>query len=65
MLAPDHAPYHGHVVLADVISAIKRTTGNFVNARTKDNQQKQVIFKVLTYNLEKVTGKITFQIYLE
>jgi len=57
--------YAKRTIIESVISAIKRTTGNFVNARTKDNQQKQVIFKVLTYNLEKVTGKIIFQIYLE
>jgi len=57
--------YAKRTIIESVISAIKRTTGNFVNARTKDNQQKQVIFKVLTYNLEKVAGKIIFQIYLE
>jgi len=57
--------YAKRMIIESVISAIKRTTGNFVNAKNKENQQKQVIFKVLTYNLEKVTGKITFQIYLE
>jgi transposase len=57
--------YSKRTIIESVISAIKRTTGNFVNARTKENQQKQVILKVLTYNLEKTSGKITFQIYLE
>jgi len=47
--------YNKRSVVESVISAIKRTTGGFVTATKQDNQQKQVILKVLTYNLEHLS----------
>jgi len=47
--------YNKRSVVESVISAIKRTTSGFVTATKQDNQQKQVILKVLTYNLEKLS----------
>ena len=47
--------YNKRSIVESVISAIKRTTGGFVTATTQDNQQKQVILKVLTYNLERLS----------
>lgn len=47
--------YNKRSIVESVISAIKRTTGGFVTATKQDNQQKQVILKVLTYNLEKLS----------
>jgi len=47
--------YNKRSIVESVISAIKRTTGGFVTATKQDNQQKQVILKVLTYNLEHLS----------
>jgi len=47
--------YNKRSIVESVISAIKRTTGGFVTATRQDNQQKQVILKVLTYNLERLS----------
>jgi transposase len=47
--------YNKRSIVESVISAIKRTTGGFVTATKQDNQQKQVILKVLTYNLERLS----------
>jgi transposase len=43
--------YHKRSIVESVISAVKRRFGDFVTSRKKDNQQKQVILKVLAYNI--------------
>ncbi len=47
--------YNKRSIVESVISAIKRTTGEYVTATKLDNPQKQVILKVLTYNLEPLS----------
>ena len=43
--------YHKRSIVESIISAIKRRFGDFVTAKTKDSQQKQVIIKAIAYNI--------------
>ena len=43
--------YHQRSTVESVISAVKRRFGDFVTARSSHNQQKQVMLKVLAYNI--------------
>ena len=56
--------YRQRALIESINSAIKRTLGGFVRARTASQQQKQVTIKTLTYNIEHInkTTKITLTI---
>jgi transposase len=44
------------LIVESIISAVKRRFRDFVTSRKQDNQQKQIILKVLAYNIT-ILGK--------
>ena len=54
----DRGKYRYRVIIESVNSAIKRTLGGYVNSKLGEMQEKQVIVKVLAYNLERISRKI-------
>lgn len=54
--------YRKRSIVESVISAVKRRFGDFVTSRKQDNQQKQVILKVLAYNIT-ILGKYKQKIF--
>ncbi len=57
--------YNKRVLIESVNSAIKRTLGGFVRARTPSNQQKTVTIKAITYNIERIGRTIKIQLYIK
>lgn len=60
----DEEEYHQRNIIESINSAIKRTLGGFIGSRCCENQEKQALFKILTYDLEIVNRKITLTINL-
>jgi IS5 family transposase len=56
--------YHQRNIVESINSAIKRTLGSSVLARSSENQEKQALLKTLTYNLKIINRKITLTINL-
>jgi transposase len=54
--------YRKRSIVESVISAVKRRFGDFVTSRKQDNQQKQVILKVLAYNIT-ILGKYKQKVF--
>jgi hypothetical protein len=60
----DKKEYAQRNIVESINSAIKRTLGSSVLARSSGNQEKQALLKALTYNLEIINRKITLTITL-
>lgn len=58
----DEKEYHQRNIIESINSAIKRTLGGFIGSRLRGNQEKQTLFKILTYDLEIINRKITLTI---
>ena len=54
--------YKRRVLVESIISAVKRTYGSWVCSRKPENQQKDVVIKVLAYDLDKIGNKIRLTI---
>lgn len=54
--------YRKRSIVESVISEVKRRFGDFVTSRKQDNQQKQVILKVLAYNIT-ILGKYKQKVF--
>jgi len=61
----DQTRYNQRALIESVNSAIKRTLGGFVRARTASQQQKIVTLKAITYNIEHIQRKTKITITLE
>ncbi|MDO8633748.1 MAG: IS5 family transposase [archaeon] len=60
----DQNEYRYRVLVESVNSAIKRTLGSWVNSRNPGSQQKQVILKILAYNIEVINRTIKLTIFI-
>jgi IS5 family transposase len=58
----DKKEYAQRNIVESINSAIKRTLGGFVSSRLSGSQEKQTLFKALTYNLEIINRKINLTI---
>jgi hypothetical protein len=54
----DKPTYNRRALIESVNSAFKQTLGGFVRARTASQQQKSVVIKAITYNIEHINRKI-------
>ena len=61
----DKTTYNKRSNIESLNSAVKQTLGGFVRARSAGNQQKNVVIKALTYNIEQMNRKIKIVLFIE
>jgi hypothetical protein len=61
----DKTTYNQRSNIESLNSAVKQTLGGFVRARSAGNQQKNVVIKALTYNIEQINRKIKIVLFIE
>lgn len=57
--------YNQRALIESINSAFKQTLGGFVRARNANEQQKTVVLKAITYNIEHIQRKIKIVLLIE